>query len=282
MLLTQVLVAAGVAYAGAKTLAAYRPWHLLRQPFGQRQRAVLATVEPALATDQTVETVEGELESAVNAAVTVQEAERYRLAAAGAVVLTIGGLAFPVLTVASVPFTLYSSIPIFENASRALIYQRRLQPATFTSLLLVVWLVTNRYMPAAALAWLHHSLWLWKRNIKTVAEKHRSDLLARVRELLQQATGAPPQTVWLVEGDVEVETAYAVIKVGDVLAVSAGEFVPVAGEIVAGDARLYGSLSDVVGTSATVSIGDRLEAGALVIEGKVRVRVSRLPTAHMS
>lgn len=280
MLFTQVLVAAGVVYAGAKTLTTYRHWPPLKDSFRRRSHAVQTTIEPVQAPDPNIETIEGELESPLDAAVTQPEAERYRLAAAGAVALTIGGLAFPLLTVASVPLTIYSSIPIFESASRALIHQRRLQPATFTSLLLVVWLVTNRYMPSAALAWLHHTLWLWKHNLKIATHQHKQDLLARIQGLLLQATGAPPQTVWLVENDLEMETAYAVIKVGDVLAISAGEFVPAAGEIIAGEARLHRLRSSEAGAATTVSAGDRLETGALVLEGKVRMRVSWLPEAN--
>ena len=278
MLFTQVLIVAGIAYIGAKTIPRDHLWNSFKHSFWRRQPAVLAAVEAPTATDQRAATVEGELESPPDDDVAVYEAERYRLAAAGGVILTIGGLAFPVLTVASVPFTLYSSIPIFENASRTLIYQGRVLPATFTSFLIIVWLLTNRYMPAAGLAWLHHSLSLWNRNMKSVARERKSDILARVQDVLRQATGAPPQTVWIVEGDVEVETAFAAVKVGDVLAVSGGEFVPAAGEVITGAARLYKSLSTVVGASTTVSAGDWLEPGALVVEGKVRIRVDRLPS----
>lgn len=280
MLFTQVLIAAGVAYVGAKTIPRDQLWNSFKHSFWRRQPAVLATVEAPMATDQRAATVEGELESPPDDDMAVHETERYRLAAAGGVILTIGGLAFPVLTVVSVPFTLYSSIPILENASRTLIYQGRVLPSTFTSFLIIVWLLTNRCMPAAGLAWLHHSLWLWKRNMRSVARERKSDILARVQDVLRQATGAPPQTVWIVEGDVEVETSFSAVKVGDVLVVSAGEFVPVAGEILAGDARLYSLLSNVVGAAATVSVGDRLEPGALVMEGKVRIRVNRLPAAE--
>ena len=272
MLFTQVLVAAGVVYVGARTLTAHS-WNSFTQPFRRRQHAVLVAT-----TGQTSEPVEGEIESLPADGVTVRETERYRLAAAGAFVLTIGGVAFPLLTIASVPFTLYSSIPIFENASRTLVYQRRLQPTTLTSLLIVVWLLTNRYAPAAALAWLHHSLWLWNRDVKTVASQRKSELLARMKELLRQATGAPPQIVWIVERNVEVEIPFDAVKVGDVLAVSAGEFVPVAGEIISGSASLYRSLSRVVGAPAPVRVGDWLEPGAFVVEGKVRIRANRLPS----
>jgi len=276
MLFTQVLVAAGVAYVGARTLTTHS-WNSFARPFQRRQHTILVTVQPAAATGQKSEPVEGEIESSLDDGATVRETERYRLAAAGAFVLTIGGVVFPLLTIASVPFTLYSSIPIFENVSRTLIYQRRLQPATLSSVLIVVWLLTNRYAPAAALAWLHHSLWLWNRNVKTIASQRKSELLVRMKDLLRQATGAPPQTVWIVERDVEVEIPFDAVKVGDVLAVSTGEFVPVAGEIITGTASLYRSLSRVVGAPASVRVGDWLEPGAFVVEGKVRIRVNRLP-----
>jgi len=278
MLFTQVMVTAGVAYASARTVTA-DSWKTLRKPLRRPQPTSVATADRSQATAQATETVplEGEVSHRRNEPAAAQATARYRLAAAGAIILTVGGLAVPGLAVASVPLTIYSSIPIFESAGRALLAQGRIRPATVNSCLIVAALLTNRYMPAALLAWLHHSLWLWTRHFRSVAEQGVSDMLADVQAWLREAAGAPPETAWIVEGEVEVETAFAAVKLGDVLAVGTGEFVPVAGTVVAGAASLYITLSGIVSDPVPVSVGDRLEPGALVVEGKVRISVTRLP-----
>lgn len=262
MLITNLLVAGGVAYAGVKTVVAHR------QPVPAQQ-----TVKSnPLMKGPTVELVDlpGEQDG-----VTLAE-RRHRAVATTSFWLAVGGLFFPALTVASVPLTVYSTIPIWEAGCRSLYAEGRVKPSVANSILLVGALVGDHYLPAATIAWLHHTFRLLGRRAQTVSEQITSEVSNELSDLVRQAMGAPPRTAWVIRDTVEVKLPFDEVQVGDTLVINRGEFVPVEGIVTTGAAKVNLLLLTRSANPVEIAAGDRVYPATFVMEGRLHVQVEKL------
>jgi Cu2+-exporting ATPase len=266
MLITNLLVAGSVAYAGVKTVVTQHKAVAPKQTVKGNPLMTAPTVELADApTDQD--------------GVTLAE-RRHRAVATTSFWLAVGGLLFPTLTVASVPLTIYSTIPVLEAGCRSLYAEGRVKPSVVNSILLVSTLVSDHYLPAAAIAWLHHTFRLVGRRAQTVSEQMTSEVGNELSDLVRQAMGAPPRTAWIVRDTVEVKLPFDEVQVGDVLVVNRGEFVPVAGVVTTGSAKVNLLLITRSANPVEVAVGDRVYPTTFVMEGRLHVQVEKLRTTE--
>lgn len=262
MLITNLLVAGSVAYAGVKTVVTqHKPANVTR-----------TTKEGTLTTAPTVELADAPTDQD---GVTLAE-RRQRAVATTSFWLAVGGLLFPTLTVASVPLTVYSTIPILEAGCRSLYAEGRVKPSVINSILLVGTLVSDHYLPAATIAWLHHTFRLVGRRAQTVSEQMTSEVSNELSDLVRQAMGAPPRTAWVVRDTVEVKLPFDEVRVGDVLVVNRGEFIPVEGVVTTGTAKVNLLLLTRSANPMEVAAGDRVYPSTFVMEGRLHVQVEKL------
>ena len=264
MSITNVLVAGSVVYAGVKTVVnqhrADKADKFQRQPSYMGQPPTTIEVE----SDQIQQ-------------VGVPLAERRQLAlAATSFWLVVGGLLFPPLTVVSVPLTLLTTVPILEAGCRSLYVEGRLKPSVINSILLVSTLVTEHYFAAATITWLHHAFRQLGRRAQRVGEEVTTEISSELSELVRQALGGTPPMVWLVKDTVEVKVPFAEIKVGDLIVVNRGEFIPVEGTVVVGAAKLNLILLTRSTIPIAVGIGERVYPTAFVVEGQLRIQVEKI------
>lgn len=262
MLITNLLVAGSVAYAGVKTVVSqHQP---VKLPGSRKENPLMATPTVELADVPTDED-----------GVTLAE-RRYRAVATTSFWLAVGGLLFPTLTIASVPLTIYSTVPILEAGCRSLYTEGRVKPSVVNSILLVSTLVSDHYLPAATIAWLHHTFRLLGRRAQTMSEQMTTEVSNEVSDLVRQALGGPPRTVWIMRETVEVKVPFAEIKVGDLLVVNRGEFIPAEGVITAGTAKVNLLLLTRSPNPVEVGVGEHVYPTTFVMEGRLQVRVEKV------
>lgn len=266
MLITNLLVAGSVAYAGVKTVVNQQ----------KLTKAQPTRQESSLITTPTVELADAPTDQE---GVTLAE-RRHRAVATTSFWLAVGGLLFPTLTIASVPLTVYSTIPILEAGCRSLYAEGRVKPSVVNSILLVSTLVSDHYLPAATIAWLHHSFRLLGRRAQTAGEKMTTEVSNELSDLVRQALGAPPRTVWVVRDTVEVKLPFDEIKVGDLLVVNRGEFIPVEGVVTAGSAKVNLLLITRSANPVTVGSGEYVYPTTFVMEGRLQVRVEKIQSGE--
>lgn len=278
MYITNLLVAGGVAYAGVKTVV------------GQRMPAkVVRTGSTASGGDLKQAAATSSVEVATDEPMRLTLAERRHLAiAATSFWLTVGGLIWAPLTLASIPLTLYSTVPILEAGCRSLYVEGRLKPSVINSILLVSTLVTDHYLPAAAITWLHHTFRQLGQRAQVVGEQVTTEVNNELGDLLRQATGGAPRTVWVVNdmadedgtaaenSSVEMKVAFSDVKVGDIVVVNRGEFIPVEGVVTAGTAKVNLFLLTRSPTPVNVGVGDKVYTATFVVEGRIRVQVEKI------
>lgn len=270
MLITNLLLAGSVAYAGVRTVI--QPKQPVVVPPKKSAQGAAVIVEPTTAPQSVINAFGGELTLA----------ERRHLAvAATSFWLNVGGFFFAPLTFVSIPLTIYSTVPVLEAGCRSLYAEGRLKPSVINSILLVSTLATEHYFSAATIAWLHHTFRQVGRRLQNAGEQVKAEINGELGDLLRQALGEAPDTIWVVnstsEGQtVELKVPFTEVKIGDIVVVNKGEFVPVEGVVTAGAAKLNLLLLNRSPTPVAVSVGDHVATAAFVMEGRLCVQVEQL------
>ena len=109
-----------------------------------------------------------------------------------------------------------------------------------------------------------------------------SDILAdytqsRTRCALRQNMAIVADSVWLVDGEQEIEVCLDKVRLGDVIHVRMGQLIPIDGEVVDGSAQL--NEASMTGESTLVSkeAGDTVFAGTAVEDGDLLVKTTAIP-----
>ena len=97
----------------------------------------------------------------------------------------------------------------------------------------------------------------------------------RSRRMISDLFGKQADTGWLVTDAGEVRVAISALKVGDVVAVQAGDLIPVDGVVTAGAARVDQQM--LTGEERPVELfpGERAFAGTQLISGRVQIKAER-------
>ena len=276
MFITNLLVAGSIAYIGLKSLpiGKQRWWQRGKQSdmAWSSGSSTTAAFESSAAEDPITEDPNACSEP-TRAQFTDQ---RHRAVASTAFWLAVGGYFFPPLTLVSVPFTILSTVPILEAGGRSLFKDGKLRPSVFNSALIVTCLVTERYVPAATLSWLHHTFRHMRQQIQDGIQQATSEINEDLVNLSAQALGNPPRNVWAVRENIEVQTPYTQLEIGDIIVVSRGEFVPVDGVVKAGSGTINMVLRTGINMPLEVSEGERVYARSFVSEGRIRIQVEKL------
>lgn len=271
MLITNLLVAGGVAYAGVKTV--------IGQPQRKSPQPPFVSVLQTVPTDAEETRINGS-STELRGATTLTERRQHAVAAT-AFWLAMGGLFFPPLTLVSIPMTVYSVVPILEAGGRSLYEEGRLRPSVINSILIVSTLLTEHYLSAATLTWLHHSVRQIGRQLQGMSEQVTTEITNELGDLAKQAMGGAPREVWVVNENIEMKRPFAEVRVGDVIAVNRGEFIPVDGVVVAGEATVNLILRTGNTTPLAVRAGDQVYMATIVTAGRIRVQVEQLPQSAM-
>ncbi len=268
MVITNLLVTGSVVYAGMKTVVNARRSANITQT---------ATSSPSRFGDSVPQTAASPVETVLNEPTGLTLAERRHLTlAATSFWLAMGGLLFPPLTVASVPLTVYTTVPILEAGCRAIYSEGRLKPSVINSILLVSTLMTNHYLSAATIAWLHHTFRQLGRKAQLAGEVITTEINNEMGDLMRQALGGTPRMVWVVKDTVEVKSPFAEVAIGDIIVVNRGEFIPVVGTVTAGTAKVNTMLLTRSATPVEVGVGEKVYPTAFVMEGHLRIQVEQV------
>jgi cation transport ATPase len=279
MLITTLLVAGSAVYVGVKTAAT--SWRC--KPTQQAQHAqtspssviAVTVVGRTNAANGSINDTDDDPGKAEERSKARLSERRYRAVAATSVWLTLGGILFPPLTIMSIPLTVYSTVPILESGYRSLFGEGRIRPSVINSALIASTLLTDRYLPAAALTWLHHAVRHMSLQIQEVVDLAKSEVTSDLSDLASQVMGNSPRTVWKVNENVEIQTPFAELQIGDVIVSSRGEFIPVEGIVTAGEATVSMVLRSGVSTPVPVVEGDRVYARSFVTEGRIRIKIEQ-------
>lgn len=174
-------------------------------------------------------------------------------------VAVAGTLFFPALLPISAALLVFSNLRTMQQACRQLCRGRIGVPLLHTAIVGAT-LATGGFVASSLMNWL---LLYW--------EERQARLAASGHQILMQALAPPAATAWVVHDGAELETPVARLEPGAVISLRAGDWIPVDGRVVSGNATLTESL--VRGTKGLVSrsAGDEALAGTYIVEGELHV-----------
>ena len=82
-----------------------------------------------------------------------------------------------------------------------------------------------------------------------------------------------PEKVWVLKGNVEIQTDFQSVRVNDIVVVNAGEIIPVDGTIQSGVANIDQHILTGESHPAEKSVGDKVFASTLLLSGRIYIRV---------
>lgn len=185
--------------------------------------------------------------------------------------LMVGGFVLqPWLLVPAVAIDVYLLRHAYLDLPRALFVERQINASVLFVVLDAIALtaglfVTHSYLLLYALIVL---IVLTTRIFRLATEDHARHNLVTIFGLRQQ-------TVWMVQEGVEVEVPLTQVQAGDVVAVHAGEAIPVDGEIREGMALIDQHLLTGEAQPVEKEPGDPVFATTLVLRGKLRIAVAK-------
>lgn len=155
-------------------------------------------------------------------------------------------------------------IPVIRDWSTKLVKEKKLDPNIIWTTGALGLIATNHILLSASCAVLYHS---GRKLVLRTEDQSRNELI--------NIMGEQPSTVWVLKDGVEIEVPFNLLQVGDVLIVSAGQVIPVDGEIISGEVfvdqqRLTGEAQPVEKAS-----GDQVLAATVVLSGQIKVEVQK-------
>lgn len=178
---------------------------------------------------------------------------------------TTGSLIYRPLVLASIPATIYVTLPIFQKAYQALFSGKSGKTALFNSILVIGTLTSGHYFIPSFLDWSYHFVrksWLQTKN----------NLRGVMVNLMRKT-----QYVWVrLEDGEEVEIPRQELNIGDIIVVGENEIIPIGGTITDGSATIGQYF--VTGDAKPIekSAGDQVFPASYVLSGKVGIRVESL------
>jgi Cu2+-exporting ATPase len=174
----------------------------------------------------------------------------------------IGALYSPLLSLISVPITLYSCFTLFQQAYLSIVKERRLRGLVIDSVAVIGALLAGYYFFTA----LMNTLFLISRKLLIRTENH-------ARQKLVNILAEQPQFVWILRDEVEIQIPFGQLQPGDILVIDAGQIIPVDGVI----SRGMGSIDQhmITGESKPVDkgTGEEVLAATLLISGRIWIDV---------
>lgn len=179
------------------------------------------------------------------------------------VIALLGVLFYPPLSWVSIPGLIWLGFPLFGNSYRQL-KQGKVSVATLVSIV-VVGCILKGYLLVGFIAML----------LNNFSRKVLLRLIDDSKERLVDVFRQHPDTVWVLQNGVEIETPFDQVESGQIVVVNAGEVIPVDGRVTDGTSSVDQHI--LTGESQPVErgVGDQVFASTIVLSGRICITVEK-------
>jgi heavy metal translocating P-type ATPase len=193
-----------------------------------------------------------------------KEANHYfKISALGTGLAFIGEFIYAPLLIPAVSIIMYSCVPVFRNAYES-IKNKKLKASVIDSIAIVGALSTRYYFASALAGFVYFA-----------AQKLLLETEDQSKKQLSNIFGEQPRFVWVVKNGIEIETPFIELKVGDVIAIHAGELIPIDGRIVRGHASVDQHMMTGEAQPVEKKTGDSVLAGTFTVSGEMLIEVEK-------
>ncbi len=193
-----------------------------------------------------------------------QTIDRYLIICSVSGVLATAGLVLPPLKLLSVLGLLYVAAPTLRDAYRELRKEGKVSMSMVYSLLILGTMGLGRFVASSVAV-----------GLRLVGQK----LLMRTENTSKQSLldilGEQPRSIWVQQGETELEIPFEALRLGDIVIARAGETVPVDGTIVFGLASIDQHVLTGESQPVEKEPGDDVFAATIMLSGKIGLRVEK-------
>ena len=226
--------------------------------------AVLVLYGCDLRADQIITVLDSELESITREESKPNQGPKTGLALSSSALAltTVSHLWMPWALPFSAALTFGAGYPVFKKACHAIAVKKKIKVDILDSIVVISCLAAGQHGIAAFMVW-----------ILDVADALLDKTCNTSRRLLSELFGKQPRFATVVVDAKETKTPLDDIRRGDMVAVYAGEQIPVDGTVVSGDAMV--DQHTLTGESAPVekTNGDRAFASTVILAGQILMSV---------
>ncbi|ETX03420.1 MAG: hypothetical protein ETSY1_00075 [Candidatus Entotheonella factor] len=173
------------------------------------------------------------------------------------------------LVLLHIPFLLYLAFPFYKEGIRSLVVERRITTMLVDVILGMGALAYAPFKPPILIVGTAGALAM--SYINKLVTKTKSGTRRNLTNLL----GQQPQTVWVVQGDMEMEIPFEKVRIGDVVVIDAGMMIPVDGRIQKGVGSIDQHKLTGEAQPAEKGVGDAVFAATVVLSGKLYIEVEK-------
>ncbi len=178
--------------------------------------------------------------------------------------LTISSQIFPILLPICMVGLTYLNMPFIVRGYKELFQKREIKSGVLDATIALVLLV-SKYFFAMALFFIFY--YTSQKLLLKTQDKSKQSLI--------NILGEVPQFIWVAVNNVEVQTSFDKLQIGDIVIIYAGEMIPIDGVIMEG----IGSIDQhkLTGEAQPVEKmeGDLVFASTMLISGKLYIRVDK-------
>ncbi|WP_179131209.1 heavy metal translocating P-type ATPase [Candidatus Entotheonella palauensis] len=183
--------------------------------------------------------------------------------------IVTSALIYTPLVLLHIPFLLYLSFPFYKEGIQSLIVERRITTRLVDAILGIGALAYTPFHPPILIVGSAGSVGI--SYINKLIAKTKSGARRNLTNLL----GPQPQTVWVVQGEMEMEIPFEKVQIGDVVVIDAGMMIPVDGRIQKGVGSIDQHKLTGEAQPAEKGVGDPVFAATVVLSGKIYIEVEK-------
>ena len=190
--------------------------------------------------------------------------KRYVVMSGVSIGLAAARFVYPPLTVASILVFSYTAIPYLRQTEKSLIKDKKIDGYVLYSIADMMMLGLGAYASASVgIGLLHCSKYILS-NAKERSKRQLIDVFSQ-----------QPDEVWVLKNGSEIKVPIDQVKVNDILAVDAGDIIPVDGIVTDGIAAVDQKVLTGEAQPADKTVGDRVFASTMVLSGRVHIRMEK-------
>ena len=177
---------------------------------------------------------------------------------------TLGSFVYPPLILFGVAGLAYPLIGIVKRAYKGLTQEKKVKMEVMGSILFPGMVLSGFYFTSCFAFWMYY---LSLKLLTRIEDDTRHNLVG--------IFGDQPRSAWIVKEGVEVEIPFETVKINDIVAVRAGEVIPVDGVITVGSASIDQHILTGEAQPLEKEPGDQVFALTTVLAGSIRIRVEK-------
>lgn len=186
--------------------------------------------------------------------------------ASGSLGLVVTGYLFlPALATVGIAGLVYLTVPTWKHAYHDLVKRKRFTRMVLEATVLPINLLFGHYVAVAGAYWILYFA------VRTM-EKAKGNT---VKNLADVFVAPSQQIVYVLRDGAEVEMTIEDIVIGDILAVGAGEIIPVDGEVITGHATVDQHMLTGESQPVEKQQGDEVFAATLLLSGNIQIKVDK-------